>query len=190
MRAADNRAAGIAGGKGMKSSPVNKQNRLPAVFKITAQTFKQSLADCLAPRRFRLGSHIHRQNLGQNRRTVSFGESAKLIFAAERRRIAFNTRSCRRKQKQAFMISRSVFCDINGIVARRLLGFICVFLLLVNNYQPDIFSGSKNRAPCPIMILALPFLTLFHCSRRSLTDSALWKTAMSPPYLLQKREIV
>ena len=73
MRAGYDRSAGIARRKGMIPTAVNQQDRLPAVFKIIFQTFKQRFADFTAAVRLFGGSHINGYYLGQNRIALSFG---------------------------------------------------------------------------------------------------------------------
>ena len=42
----------------------------------------------------------------------------------------------------------TVSCHAFGIIARSLLGFICMLLLFVDYYKPDIFKRRKNRRTC------------------------------------------
>ena len=166
-RAAVGITAADAADELVRTAPVNKQNALLSPVDIPLQFFAERLADIARIAAAKLTLHVDNTNLRQRHVVIAFWKCKEGISACFRIIAAGNIRRCRAEQQQAARTGTEIFCHIARVVTRRILGFIALLLLLVDNQQPKIVNRRKHRAAradhelCTSASDALPLVIAF-----------------------------
>ena len=126
------------------AAPVEKQNRLFALLQRVDQLALKLLPNHAAASFTRLPAQICNLHLGQARTHKPLSKRKHRIFALFCSVIGLNRWSCGAENKQRALVRGAVLGHIARVIARRLLGFICAVLLLVEDEHPEMLDRREN----------------------------------------------
>ena len=145
VRTGERLLAAVAGDEGIVAPAVQQQDALLAGVEILFDILQQDARKGACVACLQLLVHISDNYVRQGSRAVAIFQHVLMIMPRLSVIICFYARGSRRQQQQRLVVGAAELRELLGVEARLGLGFICVLLLLVDNYQTEVFERSEYR---------------------------------------------
>ena len=139
-------AAVDADKKAAVSASVEEQDRLFALLRTVFQFSDQAMAQASAVALFQVAAHIRKLCRRKLFSVIAFRQTVQRILPVFCVVHTLHRRRCGTEKDKRLFLDAAPDRHLSRVVARRVLRFIGMLLLLVQNDQPEVTRGGKDSA--------------------------------------------